>query len=241
MSFTCCAQYSRILRVGGVSIPQITYYHLGVGTGNFVDRFLGGGAGIGLSSSVKACYGFIMDNYREGDEILLFGFSRGAYVVRSVAGLIGVVGLLQKVEMFQFAQAWDYYRLSPRQRCSAALDKIAPRRHREVDIACLGVWDTVGALGIPGSRMCSSDYAFHDTSLGAHVRHAFQALAIDERRGNFQPAIWVKTDREQILRQVWFPGVHSNVGGGYRQHGLSDTTLLWMLSQLQHYGLLGID
>lgn len=110
-----------------------------------------------------------------------------------------------------------------------------------MEIACLGVWDTVGALGIPGSRVCSSDYAFHDTSLGAHVRHAFQALAIDEIRGNFQPAIWVKTDPDQVLDQVWFPGVHSNVGGDYRQHGLSDTTLLWMLSQLQRYDLIGID
>ncbi len=228
-------------QVGGVSIPQISYYHLGVGTGNFLDRFLGGGAGIGLSSSVKACYAFLVDNYREGDEISLFGFSRGAYVVRSVAGLIELVGLLRKGEMFQFAQAWDYYRLPRGQRCPAVLDKIAPCRHREVEIACLGVWDTVGALGIPGSRVFSKDYAFHDTSLGAHVRHAFQALAIDERRGNFQPAIWVKTDPDQVLDQVWFPGVHSNVGGGYRQHGLSDITLLWMLSQLQRYGLIGID
>jgi T6SS, Phospholipase effector Tle1-like, catalytic domain len=228
-------------QVGGVSIPQISYYHLGVGTGNFLDRFLGGGAGIGLSSSVKACYAFLADNYREGDEISLFGFSRGAYVVRSVAGLIGLVGLLQKGEMFQFAQAWDYYRLPRGQRCPALLDKIAPRRHREVEIACLGVWDTVGALGIPGSRVFSKDYAFHDTSLGTHVRHAFQALAIDERRGNFQPAIWVKNEPDQVLDQVWFPGVHSNVGGGYRQHGLSDMTLLWMLSQLQRYGLIGID
>src|SRR5262249_38051574 len=94
-------------------LPQISYYHLGVGTGNFVDRMLGGGTGIGLSNSVKACYGFLVDNFRPGDEILLFGFSRGAYVVRSVAGLIGLVGLLRRDEMHRFAEVWDYYTLPP--------------------------------------------------------------------------------------------------------------------------------
>jgi hypothetical protein len=124
------------------------------------------------------------------------------------------------------------------------------------------VWDTVGALGIPGSRFCAQAFAFHDTGLGPHVRHAFQALAMDERRGNFQGAVWVPSDpgrdeqpsevaknsphadrsgAEQVLKQVWFPGVHSNVGGGYLKHGLSDTTFLWMLSELSARRLLGFD
>jgi hypothetical protein len=224
-------------------ISQIVHYHLGVGTGNFVDRFLGGGAGIGLSSSVKACYGFLVDNYQLGDEILLFGFSRGAYVVRSVAGMIGVVGLLRKEEMFRFVEAWDYYALPEPKRNSKVLDCIAPQRHRDVEIRCLGVWDTVGALGIPGTRLCSSAYAFHETGLGGHVRYAFQALALDERRGNFQPAVWVKRihDPDQLLEQVWFPGVHSDIGGGYHEHGLSDATLLWMLSRLQDNGLIDFE
>jgi uncharacterized protein (DUF2235 family) len=188
---------------------------------------LGGGAGIGLSSSVKACYGFLVDNYRPGDEILLFGFSRGAYVVRSVAGMIGVVGLLQKEEMFRFVEAWDDYALPEPERNSKVLDCIAPKRHRDVEIRCLGVWDTVGALGIPGTRLCSSVYSFHETGLGGHVRYAFQALALDECRGNFQPAVWVKRtdDPAQVLEQVWFPGVHSDIGGGYHEHGLSDATI----------------
>jgi type VI secretion system (T6SS) phospholipase Tle1-like effector len=123
------------------------------------------------------------------------------------------------------------------------LDLVGPQRHREVEIRCLGVWDTVGALGIPGTRLCSSAYAFHETSLGDHVRYAFQALAIDERRGNFQPAVWAKRfdDPDQVLEQVWFPGVHSDIGGGYQEHGLSDATLQWMLSRLQFHGLVDFD
>lgn len=220
---------------------QISYYHLGVGTGNVFDRFLGGMAGIGLSGSVKSCYGFIVDNYQPGDEILLFGFSRGAYVVRSVAGLIGTVGLLDKAEMFKFKEIWDYYTLPPKSRTAYDLNTIAPKRHFPVPISCVGVWDTVGALGIPGTKLCSRSYTFHQTSLGSHVRHAFQALAMDERRGNFQPAVWVKTDAGQVLEQVWFPGVHSDIGGGYSEHGLADTTLLWMLQRLRAHSLLDLD
>jgi hypothetical protein len=159
--------------------------------------------------------------------------------------MIGRVGLLQKDEMFRFTDAWDYYTLSEpeRERAPGLLDDIAPRRYQQVEIRCLGVWDTVGALGIPGTRLCTSTYAFHETSLGGHVRNAFQALAIDERRGNFQPAVWVKqnADPDQVLEQVWFPGVHSNIGGGYVEHGLSDTTLLWMLSRLQVHDLVDFD
>ena len=227
--------------VAGAPVTQIAYYHLGVGTGNVLDRILGGGTGVGLSSSVKACYGFLVDNYLPGDEILLFGFSRGAFVVRSMAGMIALVGLLQKHEMFRFTDAWNCYACSPRQRDPAVLDAIAPARHQDVPINCIGVWDTVGALGVPGTQLCASAYAFHHTSLSSTVRHAFQALAIDERRGNFQPAVWVKSDRTQVLEQVWFAGVHSNIGGGYREHGLSDTTLLWMISRLLAHDVLDLD
>jgi Uncharacterized alpha/beta hydrolase domain (DUF2235) len=238
------------------NISQIVHYHLGVGTGNILDRIVGGGAGVGLSNSVKACYGFLCDNYRPGDEIFLFGFSRGAYVARSVAGVVGTVGILHKSEMERFFEVWDWYSQPRAERRETDLMRLAPNRHQHVEIECVGVWDTVGALGIPGSRFCAKAFAFYETELGTHVRHAFQALAIDERRGNFQAAIWVPRLRDgataqpvtanqpqQVLKQVWFPGVHSNIGGGYERHGLSDTTFLWMLAQLQPDGeppLLGI-
>jgi hypothetical protein len=123
------------------------------------------------------------------------------------------------------------------------LDGLAPHRQRpgRVTIQCIGVWDTVGALGIPGSRFCSHAYTFHETQLGPRVRHAFQALAIDEHRGNFQAAPWVPPEHPHVFEQVWFPGVHSNVGGGYEDHGLSDTTLLWMVSRIKQYNLLDLD
>lgn len=233
-------------------ISQIVRYHMGVGTGNVLDHWLGGSTGVGLSSSVKQCYGFLADNYRPGDEILLFGFSRGAYVARSVSGLISFAGILQKHEMAWFIDVWDCYTESRKkmndQQKTDLLHQLVPDRHKPetVDIECIGVWDTVGALGIPGTRFCLEAFGFHNTKLAAGVRHAFQALALDEQRGNFQPAIWVPHNepyarRPQVLEQVWFPGVHSNVGGGYEKHGLSDTTFLWMVSRLNKYGLLALD
>jgi hypothetical protein len=250
-------------------ISQTIYYHQGVGTGNILDRMVGGGAGVGLSNSVRTCYGFLADNYREGDEIFLFGFSRGAFVARSIAGVIGTVGMLRKSEMERFFEVWDWYSQPREERRPADLTALAPDRHKEVDIECVGVWDTVGALGIPGSRFCAKAFAFYETGLGAHVRHGFQALAVDERRGNFQAAVWVPSRAAgnpaaqprqpqpapaqpapaqpgvpqgpwQVLEQVWFPGVHSNIGGGYEQHGLSDTTFLWMLAKLREHDLLGL-
>jgi len=231
---------------GGCPIPQISHYHVGVGTGNVLDRIIGGGTGVGLSTSVKACYGFLVDNYAPGDEILLFGFSRGAYVARSVAGMVGRVGILQRSEMEHFLDAWDWYTDDPAERDPGDLDAIAPNRvrGRDVDIECIGVWDTVGALGIPGTRFCASSFKFHETELGPGVRHAFHAMAMDERRGNFQAAVWTPNPAPrsgQVLEQVWFPGVHSNIGGGYEQHGLSDTTMLWMLSRILAHDLLALD
>ena len=167
------------------------HYHQGVGTGNFLDRLAGGGAGIGLTASVKACYGFLVDNYREGDENFLFGFSRGAYVARALGGLIGTIGIMRKHNMDRFAEVWNWYWQPKDKRDPKILEELASDRHKDIDIECIGVWDTVGALGIPGSRFCAPTFAFHETGLGSHVRHAFQALAIDERRGNFQAAVWV--------------------------------------------------
>jgi len=212
---------------------------------------------------VKACYGFLVDNYHEHDEIFIFGFSRGAFVARSLSGMIGTVGIMRKHEMERFDDAWNWYWQDKTERDPCVIEKLAPDRHREVDVECIGVWDTVGALGIPGSRFCAKEFQFHETELGRHVRHAFQALAIDERRGNFQGAIWVPFDPDrgppmqrcphkpppsikfegplQVLRQVWFPGVHSNIGGGYPDHGLSDTAFLWMVGQLKDHRLLAFN
>jgi uncharacterized protein (DUF2235 family) len=220
-------------------ISQIVYYHPGVGTGNFVDRWIGGGTGIGLSENVRSVYAWLLDNYRDGDEIFLFGFSRGAYTARSVAGIIAHVGLLRKHHMENFNEVWAYYRLPEKareQQEEAFLANFPDRVRREdVTIRCIGVFDTVGSLGVPHSGFCRSQYQFHDVILGPGVEYAFQALAIDEQRQPFQPAVWevkAKPRGRQTVEQVWFPGVHSNIGGGYPEHVLSDATLFWMASRI---------
>lgn len=248
-------------------ISQLVYYHPGVGTGNVLDRFVGGTMGVGLSGNVQSAYGFLVDNFVDGDEIFLFGFSRGAYTVRSLAGLIGLVGILEKIDMELFLQVYAIYRskkyrtiltqgtdLTARRDALRALfpagekngenEKVivALDRSRPTNVFFIGVWDTVGALGVPYGPMRwigRSLYNFHDTDLSERVNYAYHALAIDEARGAFKPSLWTRpkgrgeaTDmRRQVLEQVWFAGVHSNVGGGYAGAGLSDIAFIWMASK----------
>jgi len=161
-------------------ISQIVYYHPGVGTGNVLDHWVGGGVGVGLSQIVRSVYAWFVDNYQDGDEIFLFGFSRGAYTARSVAGVMAHVGLLRKHDMENFNEVWAYYRLPTAIRDKEELEFLANFPDRiprdQLRIKCIGVWDTVGSLGIPGSRFCQKDYAFHDTVLGqvsnAHTRRS---------------------------------------------------------------------
>lgn len=238
--------------VGAQPISQIVYYHPGVGTGNRLDRILGGGLGLGLSQNVRDAYAFLVNNYEPGDEIFLFGFSRGAYTARTVSGLIGSIGLLLKSQMGAFMDAWAYHRLPHHQRAEylPAFDVNFPDRRTDVPIRCIAVWDTVGALGIPKNRItgnfrpCKSQYDFHDVTLGDHVVHAFQALAIDEQRHPFTPSVWNRSPTapaSQVVTQMWFAGVHSDIGGGYPSHGPSDTTLVWIASELAARNLLDLD
>jgi len=231
---------------GPEEIPQIVYYHSGVGSGAAFDRALGGGAGVGLSRNVRDAYAFLANNYCGGDEVFLFGFSRGAYTARSIGGLIGYAGLLHKKDMDRFTVLWEGYRLRGKQGGVDPRPQF-PDRHSPVRIKCIGVWDTVGSLGIPGNvdQTFASFYEFHDTGLGAHVDNAFHALALDEARKDFQPALWQQDPAAkangQVLQQVWFAGAHSNVGGGYEEHGLSDVTLAWMGGQVADMLAIDVD
>src|SRR5262245_3576733 len=238
---------------GGREIAQVVNYHSGVGSGDVVDRVAGETIGIGLSRNVRDAYAFIYNNYCPGDEIFLFGFSRGAYTVRSVGGLIGYAGLLHKRDMERFEVLWENYRLRDKPGHPDLRPQFA-NRHFPVAIKCIGVWDTVGSLGIPVDldvlanfhdlkvvkgiqelasfktlddlKDFRSFYQFHDTRLGRHVERGLHALALDEARVDFQPTLWVQRPEAkaggQVLKQVWFAGVHSSVGGGYDEHGLSD-------------------
>ena len=233
---------------GPQPIHQVVYYHPGVGTGNALDRLIGGGVGAGLSRNVQECYAFIADNYVLGDEIFIFGFSRGAYTARSIAGLIGWSGMLRKGDMDDFQVLWMGYKTKGLPDATDVLPHF-PSRHDTVPVKCVRVWDTVGALGIPGAGHVDADfknlYQFHDTNLGPWVANAFHALALDETRKDFEPTLWLQTAEGkaagQLLQQVWFAGAHSNVGGGYDEHGLSDVALAWMAAQVDPLLALDLD
>ncbi len=223
--------------VDDAGIVQVVFYDKGVGTGGPVDRVVGGAFGRGLEDNIKDGYRFIANNYEPGDEIYLFGFSRGAFTARSLAGLIEWVGLIRKGCLEHLSAAYATYRSKDQ----AGRDRIRASYawEGEVRIRCVGVWDTVGALGIPSklaARWNRRRHAFHDVRLCDHVDHAFQALAIDELRGPFEPTLWQvredeRVDRERV-KQVWFPGVHSDVGGSYEERGLADVSLDWMIREV---------
>jgi uncharacterized protein (DUF2235 family) len=175
-------------------IQQIVYYHSGVGSGgDALMHVVGGGTGLGLSRNVRDAYAFIANNYDDGDELFFFGFSRGAYTVRSVAGLIGWAGILQKKDMDDFALLWESFKSRKAPHPTDARVYFRDR-HSDVPIKCIGVWDTVGALGIPGqlNALLARFYEFEDTDLGLKVENAFHALAIDEHRKDFVPTLWTK-------------------------------------------------
>jgi uncharacterized protein (DUF2235 family) len=222
---------------------QLVYYDEGVGTGNSFDRLVGGALGVGLGVNVQQAYRFLALNYEIGDRIMMFGFSRGAYTVRSLAGLVSLVGLLRKGDLDQMPRVWDYYRTPPSERRVDFIDaRWVEERRPEVDF--LGVWDTVGGLGVPGNllgRIGRRRHEFHDVTLGRKIRNAYQALAIDERRRSFSPAIWdtAAASEEQTVEQVWFAGAHSNVGGGYPDPVLSDQAFLWTIAKAKR--LLDFD
>jgi uncharacterized protein (DUF2235 family) len=232
-----------IAKHDAAEIAQIVYYHPGVGT-NRLDRIRGGAVGLGLSRHVRDCYRFLVENYQPDDELYFFGFSRGAFTARSLAGLVGNAGILRADQAGRVDEAYRLYRDRGDLRHPSGIESQIFRRmysHDEVDIHFIGVWDTVGALGIPGLRggLANRLWGFHDTTLGGHVRFAYHALAIDEQRGLFQPTLWEKQPdaTRQTLQQVWFAGVHSDVGGGYPDPSLSEIPLVWMTERARMCGL----
>lgn len=219
---------------------QSIYYDSGVGTGlSRLDRFIGGALGAGLSTNVREAYRYLSAVYQPGDKICVFGFSRGAYTARSLVGYIAASGLLRREHCTSANEtaAWAYYRTPPKQRfpgSAATRDRLV---HENVRVRAMGVFDTVGSLGIPSTwaRVINRFFLqFHDTEVSRIVDYAFHALAIDEKRKPFQAAVWQRPRHEEFKRieQVWFPGVHSDIGGGYSDHRLGDIVLNWMIERL---------
>ncbi len=228
-----------ILPVDPEGITQVVFYDWGVGTGGGADRIKGGAFGEGIDRNIQDAYRFLVHNYAAGDELFFFGFSRGAYTVRSLIGLIRNSGLLKKIHSHRIPDAYALYR-SPDKPDSRNARRFRERCSWEAKVSFLGVWDTVGALGIPlrlfGKRN-EEKYAFHDTRISSIVLNAYHALAIDERRKPFRPTLWKTKRGRRNSAQVWFAGVHSDVGGGYADAGLADKTLLWMAEKAEACGL----
>ena len=231
---------------GGV--PQVVFYHDGVGTQRW-QRIRGGAFGFGLSRNVQDAYRFLVDNYEPGDELYLLGFSRGAYTARSTSGLIRNAGILRPEHKDLVGRAYAMYRNKEKPDAPNAVEFRRQYSHSDTTpIRFIGVWDTVGALGvpdlgIPGLKWLNRRWEFHNTTLSSYVQSAFQALAIDEARRPFMPTLWdaqPPTTNQQV-EQVWFVGVHCDVGGGYTEGELSDISFYWMSVRAQSCGLGLID
>jgi uncharacterized protein (DUF2235 family) len=244
--------YKCILPVDHKGLPQVKFYDQGVGTSvGWWNKIRGGVTGAGIDKNIKDTYKFIMWNYSDfSDELYLFGFSRGAYTARSIAGFIRNCGILKPQYLHLVDEAYELYR---NRTILAHPDSDAMRSFRKqyayngdgiTKITCIGAWDTVGALGIPLRFYQLSNkerYKFHDVTLSSWVQNAFHALAIHERRKIFSPTLWQSSkefeSHKNRLEQVWFAGVHANIGGGYQQSGLSDITLAWMMAKASDLGL----
>lgn len=227
---------------------QLRYYDSGVGTdGTPIDHLAGGAMGEGLFQKVQDGYEFLAYAYDPGDRVHLFGFSRGAFTARSLGGMIARMGVptrnFDNMTVRRIFQAYRETDSDKRAQLKADLD----RQYGLVDttIRMIGVWDTVGSLGIPGLLFSLFDqqrYGFLDTTLHPSVQGAFHAVSIDERRAQFEPTLWTNADgsprtNDDQAQQVWFAGVHGDVGGGYPEAQLSDLALGWMMRQAKACGL----
>ncbi len=223
--------------IGADGKHQVVFYDQGVGTYNVVDKVIGGAFGKGVEQNVLDAYRFIVHNYQSGDEIYCFGFSRGAYTARALGGMMHAIGLLPKEELESLPTAYKYYRTAPQKR-----DQQTYSHNVKPDIKLMAVWDTVGSLGAPTpilGRLTRSLVGFFDTLLSPEIKNAYHALAIDEKRSPFQPALWTgEINSDQCVEQAWFAGAHSDVGGGYKESGLADIALTWMVHKSR---LLGLD
>jgi uncharacterized protein (DUF2235 family) len=228
-----------VLPVSHSGLQQIVYCDDGVGADKKgLARMISGGFGIGLERNIYEAYRFLCFNYEKGDELILYGFSRGAYTVRSLAGMIGRVGLVKSVELKYIPEALELYR-NHDDEASATFKRTFAR---DGSITLMGCWDTVGALGIPDKTpwipfddFRKGRYEFHDTNLGVHIERALHAVSIDEQRKEFLPTLMNQDSAapsSQKLKQVWFPGDHGCVGGGsWEKHGLSNGALKWMVDE----------
>lgn len=239
----------------GSGRPQVTYYDRGV------NGFWGGSFGIGLTDHVRLGYEWLIENYNSGDDVFIFGFSRGAFTARCLAGFVAKQGLLcrgaplgagQMYNRYKRPECGTIYTLQDRMRSGKPADFSIEDRwtlkySQKINIKMVGVWDTVGALGVPGSLIpgiSRSTLGFLHTGLRQSILNAYHAVAIDEHRGKFAPTLWTKLSSTEAVprlvecvEQRWFAGAHANVGGGYFSDPLSQPSLRWIMSKAKRLGL----
>jgi uncharacterized protein (DUF2235 family) len=211
--------------LAGDAGKQVPYYEEGVGTREW-EALPGGMYGYGLDKRILGCYRFLRKRFadrdwkREENKVFLFGFSRGAYTVRRLAGLIAHSGM--PVKSVDVELGWEIYK----KRDTVSAQRLKEEgRFFDIPVEMIGVWDTVKA---------TNDEDYHDNQLSPNVISGYHAMSIDERRKFFPVLRW---DNDARLLQVWFAGVHSDVGGGYAKTGLSDAALLWMIDRARERGL----
>ncbi len=246
---------------------QIAYYSAGVGT-QFGEKVRGGLFGYGLDQEVISAYEWLIENYSDGDELFLFGFSRGAYTARSLSGLISEYGMIQLGAPLSIHQLYQRYMLGtgtksirqligqqkgPSKPALSTEEKWLLEYSRPIPIKFVGVWDTVGALGVPFGDIpvvSRSNYKFLEVDLRIDNDFAYHALAIDEHRKAFAPTLWQKMTPAGAatsdgpkprplsdVEQRWFVGAHSNVGGGYANDLLAQIPLNWLMEKATSHGL----
>ncbi len=224
---------------------QIAFYDRGLGTGW---RKIGGNVGgAGISKNILECYEFIFENYSAGDQIFLFGFSRGATTVRSLSSFIHLFGILPKSRAELIDEAYDIYKIGKSEKRNKKANEFIDGHHTMwTKIKFMGVWDTVAALGIPVKgidvivdKIPFFRHRFQDLRLSDGVENAYHALAIDDERKTFGPTLWdTELEDYQQMKQVWFCGMHTDVGGGYPEQSLSNIPLVWMTQMAVNHGLL---
>ncbi|MGH8441409.1 MAG: DUF2235 domain-containing protein [Nevskiaceae bacterium] len=227
-----------IRTTGRDDAQQPCFYDEGVGT-KWWNRLSGGAFGRGLSENIQEGYAWLSRHHAPGDSIFVFGFSRGAYTARSLVGLIRKCGLLNSVTPATVQQAYDLYREKAVHPDDPKAADFRARHSRAPRVRYIGVWDTVGALGVPISQVPFSRdfYQWHDTELSKIVDYAIHAVAVDEHRKDFAPTLWTKVKPENVkVEQRWFAGAHSDVGGG-EGGPLPHLALRWLQDTAEEAGL----
>ncbi|NQV14358.1 DUF2235 domain-containing protein, partial [bacterium] len=224
-------------------IPQQVFYDWGIGS--YYDQTIGGATGKGLHKNIMDDYRYIVQNYSPNDELYLFGFSRGSYTIRCLCGLINNCGIIKRQDAASIQKAFNHYKKNGSAYAPDGTESIKFRKeysYKSREIKFVGVWDTVGAMGIPISflGLFGDKDEFYDTKIGKNIRIARHALAIDEHRSDFKPTIW-RPQKKMDIKQMWFAGAHSDIGGSYEPDKdgtrLADNALDWMIQEAQSTGL----